>query len=269
MKIQSSLLLAGFALAAAHAHGQIFNIFSDAGDESNLNGNTSAQVDPIPSPLSGTGWGVMNSSDLDGAALRMWNVSGTSRAEMEYVPSSPLTTGVDISFQGLIESGFSGQNLWRVGPAGANLGAFSQSAMEFRLRDANGGEIMVRSSSAQDFDTVAVGLDTAFTVSLIANPQDAGGTSFDFDKNGVSGTLNPQEFSVIVNDTLVGTYGFLNAVDNNIGASWMATGTGANQVVPTLQIDDYTMTAVPEPGTYALIFGAFGMGIVLLRRRRR
>ena len=268
MKVKISLFLAGVTFAAVQSNGQIINIFSGLGDEANLNGNTSFQVDPIPDPLSGNGWGVMSNSALDGAALRMWNVSAAGRAEMEYVPASPFTTGVDISFDGVIESGFTGQNLWRVGPAGANLGAFSQSAMEFRMRDANGGEMMVRSSSGQTFDTVSVGLDTPFSVSLIANPQAAGGTSISFNKSGVSGTLNPQEFSVIVNGSIVGTYGFLNAVDNNIGASWMATGTGANQEVPTLQIDNYSMAVVPEPSTYAFILGAFGIGFVLYRRRR-
>ena len=41
-----------------------------------------------------------------------------------------------------------------------------------------------------------------------------------------------------------------------------AAGDGA------ISIDNFNMTAIPEPGTYALLGGLLALGHVMLRRRR-
>jgi hypothetical protein len=37
----------------------------------------------------------------------------------------------------------------------------------------------------------------------------------------------------------------------------------------TMDISNLTVTAVPEPATYALLSGLFTLGLILVRRRRR
>jgi len=254
------------ACAAVSAHANVFNIFANSGDESIFGGATTPQVNPIPDPLTDSGWGVMSGSSLDGDALRIWN-TGSGRGILEYNSSSPFTTGVEFNFDGFIESGTSGQYLWRVGAAGGNLASLGDSAVEIRFN--SGGNVRVRVDGTQTFDDVSVGLDTRFSISLLMNPAQAGGSSLDYDKFGLTGSLDPQTFAVFVNESIVGTsYQFQNA-SANIGVSFLATGTGANQAVPTMQIDNFEAVVVPEPQTYALIFGAAGLGLVMLRRRFR
>jgi len=176
----------------------------------------------------------------------------------------PFTSGVEISFDGLIESGSSGQYLWRAGAAGGNLASLGDSAVEIRFNA--GGDVRVRVDGGQNFDDVPVGLDTPFTVSLLLNPAEAGGSSLDYDKYGITGSLGPQQFSVFVNESIVGTYQMQNPSEN-IGGFLLATGTGSNQTVPTMQFDNVSIKSgenlIPgEPGTdtyggYPILEGGF------------
>lgn len=255
--------MVGLACSASISHGQLANLFSTSGDESVFTG--SAQVDPIPNPLSGTGWGVMSSSGLDGDAIRIWDTDGT-RAELTY--ESPAASYFELNFDGLIESTFVGdsQTLLRLGPVGNNYGAFSQSSIELRLRETGGdGEVMIRLVSG--FNNVSVGVDTRFSVSILANAAAAG--SVDYDKGGVTGTLAPKEYAVIVNGSLAGSYTMFTPTPDadNLGGFSFLTGTGAAGTVAPIQLDN--ITVVPEPSVYALIAGLLGLGIVMIRRRRR
>lgn len=254
----------GLVCAAISAHANIVTIFSNAGDQSVFSGATTPQVDPIPDPLSASGWGVTSISGLDGDALRIWN-TGSGRASIEYTAPQPYASGVEFNFDGIIESDSAGQYLWRIGAAGGNLAALGDSAAELRFN--SGGNVRVRVDGTQTFDDVNVGLDTRFSISVFLNAAEAGGTSLPYDKFGISGDLDPQQFTVFVNESQVGTY-LMQNTSANIGASWLATGTGANQAVPTMQIDNFQVVAVPEPQTYALLAGIFGLGLVVLRRRR-
>ena len=251
--------------AAVSSHGQ-FTVFATNGDESVFTG--SAQTDPIPDPLTASGWGVMSSSNLDGDAIRMWDLDGT-RAEIEYDASSPFTSYAEFNFDGYIESDLTGtsQYMMRLGPSGLNWAALSNSSMEFRFRHNNGGQMMIRTSTSQTFDLAAVGLDTRFSVSILANAAATGGSSVDYNKDGIIGTLAPEEYAVIVNGSLVGTYSMFAGHTDNLGGFWLASGTSAAGTVATMQLDN--ITAVPEPSVYALIAGILGLGIVVLRRRRR
>lgn len=255
IKVERYLIpLVGLACASAPAQAEVTPLFSDSGDESVFDGDTTPQVDPIPDPLSDSGWGVTPDSALDGDALLIWN-TGSGRAAIEYNASEPFTSGVEVTLDGLIESDASGQYLWRFGAAGGNLASLGDSAVELRFN--SGGNVRVRVDGGQNFDDADVGLDTLFSVSVLMNPAEAGGSSLDYEKHGTTGTLDPQQFSVFVNESLLGTYQMQNP-SANIGGFFLATGTGANQTVPTMQLDNISIktgedinSGQTDPDTYA------------------
>jgi hypothetical protein len=254
------------ACMASISHGQTF--FANNGDQAAFIGSET-ETNPIPADLStSSGWGVMSNSNLDGDAIRLWDQSG-DRPSFQYDTPSPYTSYYELNFDGYIESGLTGSNvaLMRLGPVGLNLGAFSSSSMEFRIRNFNGvGEMQIRTTTGQTFEAVTVGLDTRFSVSILANAAASGGSAVDYSKGAISGTLNPEQYAVIVNDSLVGTYTMYDTHTDNLGRFFLAGGTSAAGTSATIQIDN--LTAVPEPGTYALIAGIFGLGLAIARRRR-
>lgn len=68
-----------------------------------------------------------------------------------------------------------------------------------------------------------------------------------------------------VNDTVIGTGTYTGA----IGGVWFkAEGVSNVAPHPGYLIDDVLLTAVPEPGAYALIAGMLGMVYVMVRRRK-
>lgn len=253
----------GFACMTAAAHATVELLFSNAGDQSVFGSGTAAITNPIPNPLTGAGWGVMSGSGLDGDALRFWDTD-TTRATVRYHKS--YTAGVQFKFDGLIESGGSGQNLWRIGATGANLSGGAVTVANVELK--SDGNLFFRG------DTVNVGLDTRFSFSLVMNAAESGGSSISYDQNGVMVNLDPQEFSVYVNNSRIGTYASTLATAD-IGTAWFLTGNAGANPGPTMQIDNYevrtgeSMSAIPEPTTYAFIAGLGGLGLAFLRRRRQ
>jgi hypothetical protein len=247
MKIRNSLLtVAGLIGAAACSHGQV-NIFSDAGDEVVFSGATSTLVDPIPDPLTGSGWGVMSDSGLDGDAVRIWN-TGSGRAYIEYNAPTAFTSGVEFNFEAIIESDSSGQYLFRIGAAGGNWASLGESAVEIRFN--NAGNVRVRVDGTQTFDDTSVGLDTRFSVSVLLNAAQVGGSALDYDKFGITGSLDPQSYSVFVNGSQVGVYAMQNT-SADIGGFLITTGTGSNQTVPTMQFDNIQAVAATADPTWA------------------
>jgi hypothetical protein len=252
-------------LAAGTSHAQLTSIFSNSTDVSNFGGATTTQVDPVPNPLSGTGWGVLGSSNLDGDAIVMFDGDG-DRAVLEYVAPSTYTTGVQFSFDGSIQSAGGTNILWRIGPGSGNPASLGDSVAELRLRESGGGLFRARVDGTQTFNDVVVGLDTRFSVDVLLNPS---ATTINYSIGGNNGTLDSQKFVVFVNDTqLGGIYDFQNTF-SDIGRSFIASGTSAANSSPTFQIDNYTVTAVPEPSIFAVAAGIIGLGIVVTRRYRK
>lgn len=256
-KVKSYLIpFIAAACATATTQAEVISVFSNSGDESAFDGRTTPQVEPVPDPLAESGWGVVSGSSLDGDALQIWN-TGTGRGIVEYSAPEPITSGMEINLDGLIESDSSGQYLFRVGAAGGNLASLGDSAVEIRFN--SGGNVRVRVDGTQTFDDVSVGLDTRFSLSLLVNTAEAGGSSLDYDKYGITGSLDPQQFSVFVNESIVGTYQFQNP-STNIGGFLLATGTGANQAVPTMQVDNISIRTgedlIPgDPGSSGMYAG--------------
>lgn len=261
-----SFQLFGCLLFATTSNATVINLFSNAGDESVFGGGGSAITNPIPDPLTGSGWGVMSGSGLDGDALRLWDTDN-SRATLRH--HQTFTSGVQYRFDGLIESGGPAgtQNLWRIGSSSASLAGGAGAIINMRLTsDGN----LVFGSGNTVYETVAVGLDTRFSVSVVIN---AGNDVFSYDENGVMVDLDSKHFSMYINDSLIGTWESEANDNSNVGRVWFLTGNAAADAGPTMQIDNYeallgdSITAIPEPRTYALFAGLAGLGVVLLRRR--
>jgi hypothetical protein len=193
---------------------------------------------------------------LDGDALRIWN-TGSSRGVIEYVAPEPFTSGVEFSMDAIIESDESGQYLWRFGAEGGNLAALGDSAVEIRFN--SGGDVRVRVDGGQNFEDANVGLDTPFSVAVLINPVEAGGSSLAYEKNGITGSLPPQQFAVFVDGSLLDTYPFQNP-SSNIGGFFLGTGTGANQPVPTMQLDNLSIQTGEDisSGDDPIDYGTYG-----------
>lgn len=271
MKTLKSYLLpfVGLACVTTSAHATVVILFAETYDKGGVfHSQSSDLTDPIPEPLSGSGIGLMSSSGLDSNALKFWDLDGT-RATVRYVQS--YTSGVQFNFDGLIEGG-SAQNLWRFGATGANLASSGGTAVDIRLR--GDGDLLVNQGGGNGFKTVSVGLNTRFSVSLVMNAAPSGGSSISYDQNGTTVSLDPQHYSLYVDDSLVGTYQLLQSTAD-IGNVWFLTGTGGANEGATMQIDNYEVrtgadiSAIPEPTTYAFIAGLAGLGLAILRRRRQ
>ncbi len=256
--------------AAVAAQANVFNLFSNAGDQGVFGGGGTAETTPIPDPLEGSGWGVMSDSGLDGDALRFWDTD-SSRATLRF--HATFDSGVQFNFDGLIESGApeGSQNLWRLGSPTASLAGGLQAVVNARLT--YDGRIAFGSGNTV-YDSVDVGVDTPFSVNLVINAAAEGGDSITYDQDGTMVSLLPQHFAMYVNNTLIGSYEAEIKTTAGIGRTWFLTGVAAADPGPTMQIDNYevrtgdSISAIPEPKSYAIIAAIVGLGLVLLRRRR-
>jgi uncharacterized membrane protein affecting hemolysin expression len=62
--------------------------------------------------------------------------------------------------------------------------------------------------------------------------------------------------------------GTLSALDNASDAFLRVTFDGATGATGNNRLDNITLTAVPEPSTYAALLGLLALGVVAYRRRK-
>ncbi|MCD8483288.1 MAG: PEP-CTERM sorting domain-containing protein [Verrucomicrobia bacterium] len=70
--------------------------------------------------------------------------------------------------------------------------------------------------------------------------------------------------TLTINGIAVATNVALTTAAVNADAFRMYSINGSN-----VEIDNISLTAIPEPSTYAAIFGALALGFIVLRRRRK
>jgi len=139
----------------------------------------------------------------------------------------------------------------------------------FNQNGANGyASILVNSQSASAFLGVKTG-NTLFNNLNLNTELDTGTSNTVWDIQITLDTTTPL-WSVDYAARVAGDAGAftsiasgaytVNPTINYVGIS--ANGTGANDV------DTFSLTVIPEPGTYALLAGCFGLSFVMLRRRR-
>jgi hypothetical protein len=114
--------------------------------------------------------------------------------------------------------------------------------------------------------------DQWYVTSSLNQPVQATGVQFDgsadsftFDWTNLSTAWNTISFveGTSINTTLGTVASDLTGTVQSIGLYTQTTGNFG------LFIDNYTVTAVPEPSTYAMLAGLLALGVVMLRRRLR
>lgn len=136
------------------------------------------------------------------------------------------------------------------------------------------GSVFSGDSFVTGSDDYVIGVNA--TTSTIFGTNTGGGASFTLDTFGI--TQNDQFYVVIfgattgASVTLAGGEGYNIATD----AGWLVpTANGANPAFPAnftpvsgLNATALTVTAVPEPSTFAALAGLFALASVMVRRRR-
>lgn len=273
-----TFIAAGLALLPAIASATVFNIWSNTGDSINFSGG-SGITDPIPDPLAGSGIGIVDPSAIgNGAALFFWDDDSGSRVTARY-HTTGFSEGIQVNFSGQVASGSpAGDMLFRIGDTTSSLASGGDAAIDIRISDAGDLRYFYGGGDA----TLAVGLDTNFTFSMVINAAPIGGSAFSYDAGGVSTTLAPQEFDLFINDAFITRQTTRLDETNDYDALslarfWFLTGGSTAGSSPNVLIDDWTINTdtdvigpalVPEPSVYAAILGLCGLAVVFLRRRR-
>ncbi|MEX0332012.1 MAG: PEP-CTERM sorting domain-containing protein [Puniceicoccaceae bacterium] len=271
-------IAAGLALLPAVASATVINIWSSIGDEANFSGG-SAITDPIPDPLSGSGVGIVDPSDIgNGSALFYWDDDSGSRVTSRY-HTGGFTEGIQVNFTGRVASGSpAGDLLFRIGDTTSSLASGGDAAIDIRISDAGN----LRYFYGGGDDSMSVGVDTNFTFSMVINAAPLLGADFSYDAGGSMTTLAPQEFDLFINGNFVTRQTTRLDETNDYDALslarfWFLTGGSTAGSSPSILIDDWTIntetdvigpSAVPEPSLYAAIIGLAGLAFVFLRRRK-
>jgi len=120
----------------------------------------------------------------------------------------------------------------------------------------NQGQLQRRTSAWVDVDDT-LSIDTNYSIRIVAN---GSAESFTYDSNKAlsAGTMN-----VYLNGTNIASE---VAVTNSLSATAFRiySVSGSN-----FEVDNITISAVPEPATYAAIVGLLAVGLVIVRRRMR
>jgi len=99
----------------------------------------------------------------------------------------------------------------------------------------------------------ALALDTLYTLTLDASYQISGDLDLSFTITGGS-----------LNETLSTTIADANVLSGDLFGYRVRQNS-----TTTVEFDNFSATAVPEPSAYALISGLLGLGFIITRRRRR
>jgi hypothetical protein len=91
------------------------------------------------------------------------------------------------------------------------------------------------------------------------------GSALNYDVGGLSGTLANDTFDLWLGTTRQFAGGA--ATDGGVALAEFKMRMG-NQT-GTLQFDNFSVTAIPEPSTWAALFGIAALGVVMIRRRSR
>lgn len=293
-KIKTTLtalaLSVGFALTAS---GQITTLIND-------NFNTSQGTTFTTTGVIGTSdWTATRSGDdwgarIDGGILELTNTaSSASNADGWVFANTTLTSSGNFNTtlensSGLVTWSFNMQQI-RSNPAGFGTNsygaAFVLASSSQTVASAGNGYAVVLGNTAtpdpirlvsftggiQSIGNVTGGIVTATTeltnpttshMSILVTYNPADNQWALFGRNDGSSFADPLSGTLIAMGT--GT----NDTHTNValgfaGAYWQGSMAGSQ----TAKFDNVTLTAVPEPATYAAIIGLMALGLVLVRRR--
>lgn len=128
------------------------------------------------------------------------------------------------------------------------------------------------SSISQTFSTTASNYVVFFDVGAFGGEQIITGTAFDTVTNAVLGSLTVTRAGGMNFDSMFNTYSFaFDSAGNNVRLSFTAAGSSTNgrdALLDNVSVIGEAVAAVPEPGTWAMMIGGFGLVGAGMRRRQ-
>lgn len=260
-KIKATLtalaLSVGFAFTAS---GQMFQDLFNEDFASLTNGTT------------------ITTSNTDLTYVRVGTGGGSITAQnpSSFSGASAFITGPSsTSLNGIGATGFDAQRIYemafdfRLGNTSGNMvfgvgdGSSFTSNNTFSTADGlfwmqvNGGQLQRRQGTSWNNVGDALAEATNYSIRIVAN---GSAESFTYDSNKA---LSAGKMNVYLNGTNIASE---VAVTNSLSATAFRiySVSGSN-----FEVDNITISAVPEPATYAAIVGLLALGLVLVRRRMR
>ena len=274
---KSILLLASLVGCASFVHANTVSVFLDNG--TNAPGSTNTAV-PFATGDRDTTWTITSAAQpgltgFGAAAMQVrmvtFNINGNSRQA-----NQAGGNGLGVN---------TGTNTWMdssVGQAAAfQFTFFSDVAMTTQL---TGLDIRFDSFTSRIADNPNVQDLSAYAGSgafVYSNPDDdnnglltLGGTDMTLGNDGTLGNLGSSTFMGVVTEGSGSTqYYTIASTAINFSEEDTFWVRRRNEVAPNAntvyQLGELTFTVIPEPGTYAALFGLVALGVVALRRRSR
>lgn len=240
---------------------------------------------------SGSGYDVDRRSEAnspfptsEGAALRVRDTTGTNAPSVEWELSSAVSAAAfSFDFNAFEAGGTNGSLRFGMGQktgstsvqlnTGDNMIAFAIILPSSFIYRQAGSAANVSNSSFTE--------GTNLTFDVFVNDFDSQSVNYTRPDNGTPEVLPANTVSYWFDGSLVGNVDFsdgiiddgsgnitnLGSTEGNIGRfGFNGLGSAAGIVS---HYDNLTVSAIPEPRTYALLFGSLVLGLVMLRRRLR
>lgn len=277
---KSAYLLAGTVIFSASTVAQLM---ISAGDIYSQNFNTSgSSADDTLISSAGTGvpvaWSWTNNSTFEGwfRQVRI-NDSTTDSTAKDYIGEFQANTvrfgsmGNGGSFGDNIENPFTDRALGSLVNASGNEVAFG---VVFQVSGADITGLNVSYTGEQWFRANASTLEFQYKVlgsftagSFLINDETGWSdlNALDFASPASGSNLKRNGNFADLRETLSGSIDLLATDGQYIAIRWRQAGSGTEAA---LAVDDLSVTAVPEPATFALLAGIGTLGIVFYRRRR-
>jgi len=207
--------------------------------------------------VSGETWNniTTTTANFGGGSLETQNVTLSSNLVRL---SDGAATGVGLSIEGLDSASRSGIGGLTVSPSDSSA-SFPVSGL---IPDAAQADVTFHSGGATQF--IFTGLDDSLTYDLSFQSY-TGSTARNANNWQVNADLSGDILSVDPNDT-PSIYTFSNVGTNGSGQITLRSFTTLGGA-ELQHINAVELTAVPEPSTYALLFGIITLGAVAYRRR--
>lgn len=208
----------------------------------------SASNSGVNEAAAGNGTGVGAGNDISSVGVaRPQDIRGTNaRAVVTFLPASLFTHGMEytVSFDVI------GDELGNVGVASRYFLDFVHG---YDLGDGAGSAAtdaaIIADNSTNGFGDIAVGVGTPVFIA----------------KGGAT-VVHVAEGEIFGTTTAITTANSFNFVyDGTNGADVALAFATFNNIY---SLDNLTITAIPEPSTFAMLAGAFGVGVLAYRRRR-
>lgn len=274
---------AAFCGASSLSAQSFFNDFEDfSGTNEESLGN------PVYLKPNGSGYNVTHLTEsgnpFGSGQLRVVDRTDSNAPSVEWELSSAVSAAA-ISFDFHVRDidNKTGPILFGVGQKTGNSGGPDLNSSGNRLTTINlnsSGTALFQAKGASNLDET-FNVDSSnsgdsqffYNLDMFINDFDSQSISYTSPETGSSATLAANSVVFYLNDTIVGTSAFsgtvggsdVNTTEGNIGRFGF-NGFKEDEGIVT-HYDNISVDIIPEPGTYALLFGALALGFAAIRRR--